>query len=97
MKIVLVRALSVVALSLFAGAAVHAGDSPTGVKNTVEEDAKTAGHAVSHGVKTVGHTVADKSRSAGHAIADTSRKIASDVREGTHKAWGALSGSKSQD
>jgi hypothetical protein len=97
MKMVLVRAVGVVAVSLFLGAAVHAGDTPADVKDTVKEDAKTTGHAVSHSAKTVGHSVADKSRSAGHAIADTSRKITSSVKEGAHKAWAAVGGSKSQD
>lgn len=97
MKIFLVRTAGVAAVSLFLGAAVHAGDTPTDVKNTVKEDAKTTGHAVSHSAKTVGHSVADASRSTGHAIADTSRKVTSNVKEGAHKAWASVSGSKPQD
>jgi len=97
MKAALARALLVSALSLMSAAAVRAGDTPSDVKSTIKEDAKTTGHAVSHSAKTVGHAVADKSKSAGHAIADTSKKIASDVKQGTHKAWSAVSGSKPQD
>ena len=97
MRAVLVRAVLTAALSLIFGAAVHAEDAPSDVKGTIKQDAKTTGHAVSHSAKTVGHAVADKSKSAGHAIADTSKKIASDVKQGTHKAWEAVSGSKPQD
>jgi hypothetical protein len=63
----------------------------------VQDDAKAAGHAVSHAGHAVadksretGHAVAEKSREAGHSIADSTRSARDTVREDSKKTGHAV-------
>ena len=70
--------------------------------NTIKQDAKTAGHAVSEGAKTVGHTISEDAKkvghsvsegakSAGHAVSENAKKVGHSVSEGAKSAGHTVS------
>ena len=90
MRASFIAAAAAVSLILAAGSAPVWCAPPSDSTATVNDDARTAGHAVAHGATTVGHTVADKSRDAGHAIANGTRSARDTVRDDSKKTGHAI-------
>jgi hypothetical protein len=99
MKTNLVPAALAAILAL-AFATLAQSQESSGIKSTVENDAKAVGHAVADGahdvadkskeaakaIKSGAHDVADKSREAGHAIAGETKTAGGAIRDDSKKA-----------
>jgi len=91
MKATLLAAAVMAAVSLTAGSLGSAQENQSpGVKETIKEDAKTAGHAVADASRKVGHEIADTSRKVGHEIADKTAPARETVKEDSKKAGKAV-------
>src|SRR5580658_3962814 len=86
MKTNLVPAALAAILAL-AFATLAQSQESSGIKSTVEDDAKAVGHAVADGE----HDVADKSKEAGHAMAGETKAAGGAIRDDSKKAGAAVS------
>ena len=81
MKTTLIVAAAATAITLSVSPVNAQETQGPGVKETIKEDAKAAGHAVADASRKVGHEIADTSKKVGHEVADSSRKVGHEIAE----------------
>ena len=91
MKPTLILAAATVASALALAIPATAQDTQSSsVKETIKDDAKTAGHAIADGARTVGHAVADTSRKVGNDVAEKTAPARDKIRDDSKKAGTAI-------